>query len=300
MTGIERMRTGLLAGILAGVPYLGAQPAPAPTPPTPPMLAQHTMELSSGARSFLGVGVAEIESARAKELKLKEEQGVEITSVEQDSPAAKAGLAKGDVVLQYNGQRVEGAEQFVRLVRETPAGRAAKLLISRNGATQTVAATIGTRKSALSMLRRPEGEWFVTPRIEIPPIRIPDIPRVYTTWRTSSLGVEAETLETQLATFFGVKEGVLVRSVIKGSAAEKAGFKAGDVIVKVDATSVTSPRDVSNAVRTARSKKTFPVTVTREKKEMTLTVTLDEGDRSEHDRTPAPRRVVVRSQEYEL
>ena len=68
-------------------------------------------------------------------------------SVDEDSPAAKAGIKEGDVVLEYNGQRVEGTEQFIRLVRETPPNRRSTLLISRNGATQTVTATIGTEKS---------------------------------------------------------------------------------------------------------------------------------------------------------
>ena len=81
------------------------------------------------------MNLAEIDADRARELKLKEPSGVEITRVEDGSPADKAGLKPDDVVLEYNGQRVEGMEQFGRLVRETPAGRDVKMLISRNGAT---------------------------------------------------------------------------------------------------------------------------------------------------------------------
>src|SRR5580692_601085 len=62
--------------------------------------------LSSG--TYLGVNLCEISSDRARELKLKETYGVEITRVEEGSPAEKAGLKSGDVVLEYNGQRVEG------------------------------------------------------------------------------------------------------------------------------------------------------------------------------------------------
>jgi S1-C subfamily serine protease len=85
-----------------------------------------------------------------------------------------------------------------------------------------------------------------------------------------------------LADYFGVKDGVLVRSVLKDSPAEKAGLKAGDIIVRVGETKVTTPRDVSSAIRTARSQKTFPITVVRNRKEMTLTVTL-ENSRSGQD-----------------
>lgn len=74
--------------------------------------------------SYLGVNVQEIDSERAKDLKLREEAGVEVTRVAPDSPADKGGLKSGDAILQYNGQRVEGMEQFSRLINETP--RAAK------------------------------------------------------------------------------------------------------------------------------------------------------------------------------
>ena len=106
-------------------------------------------------------------------MKLKEPYGVEITRVEEGSPAEKAGLKAGDVVLEYNGERVEGMEQFGRLVRETPAAREVKLLVSRGGAVQTIAATLGTRKA-----RTLGGNVF--PGVEIPEIHLPDIPQVFT------------------------------------------------------------------------------------------------------------------------
>jgi membrane-associated protease RseP (regulator of RpoE activity) len=67
-----------------------------------------------------------------------------------------------------------------------------------------------------------------------------------------------------------------VRSVIQGSPAEKAGIKAGDVITKVNDTRVSTPRDVTTQIRDLREKKTFPVTVVRNRQEMTLTVTLED------------------------
>jgi S1-C subfamily serine protease len=104
-----------------------------------------------------------------------------------------------------------------------------------------------------------------------------DLPRFEMTWRNSILGIDGESLTAQLAEFFGVKEGVLVRSVVKNSAAEKAGIKAGDVIVKVDDATVTSAREISSVLRSLRSsKKTFPVMVVRNKKEMTLSVTIED------------------------
>jgi serine protease Do len=272
------------AAVLTAGAVWGWQPAPAPPPPPPPAELgaeiERAVRISIGGGSFLGVGVADVNAERAKALKLKEERGVEITNIEDDSPAAKAGLQKSDVVLEYNGQRVEGTEQFVRLVRETPAGRQVKLLISRNSATQTVTATIGQRKST------GRSGAFVMPRINIPEfhVQMPDIPTAMMSWRSGALGIEAESVSAQLAEFFGVKEGVLVRSVVKASAAEKAGVKAGDVITKVDATRVSSPREITSAIR-AKGGGTFPVTLVRERKEMTLNVTVEQ-QRSERESRP--------------
>jgi serine protease Do len=79
-----------------------------------------------------------------------------------------------------------------------------------------------------------------------------------------------------LADFFGVKEGVLVRSVDKDSPAEKAGLRAGDVVLKVDGQRVNRPRDVTDELRNSWDKKTVPVVVMRNKKEMTVNVELPE------------------------
>ena len=232
--------------------------------------------LSGG--TYLGVNLCEIASDRARELKLKEAYGVEITRVEDGSPAEKAGLKSGDVVLEYNGQRVEGMEQFGRLVHETPPAREVKLLISRNGVTQTVAATVQTRKLKNLATVMPNFE------MNMPEMHLPDMPQIFTTWRSPVLGVEAESLGSQLAAYFGVKDGVLVRSVAKDTAAEKAGIKAGDVITKVDGSTVTTSNELVSAIHSASSKKSFPVELMRDRHETSLTVTIED-----HSERIAPR-----------
>jgi serine protease Do len=246
----------------------------------------------SRSGSYLGIGGIDIDEERAKALNLKEARGVEIKSVDANSPAAKAGLKDGDVVLDYNGQPVAGIEQFARLVRETPAGREVHLSVWRGGATQTIAATIATRPGSVSI--HGDGDAFAFPVPPIPPIPpMPplDLPSPNMTWRSSALGIETEALTSQLAEFFGVKEGVLVRAVAKNSAAEKAGIKAGDIIVKVDDAKVATPRAITSALRSLGSKRTFPVVVVRKQQETTLSVTLEErrGMRESH---PASRRAV--------
>ena len=216
-----------------------------------------------------------------KALNLREERGVEVTRVEDDSPAAKGGIKTGDVVLEYNGDRVEGVEQFMRMVRETPPGREVKLSIARNGSQQQLTMKTGSRKTWMTT-RYGDAASLEFPRVEIPEINMPDIPRAFMSWRSSIVGIEAESLDSQLAEYFGVKEGVLVRSVVPGSSAEKAGLRAGDVIVKIDYSRVTNPREISASIRSSRSKKTVTVQLVRDKREVTLQLPVEDPSEMHH------------------
>jgi len=243
-------------------------------------------------RSFLGVGVIEVGAARAKQLKLKEERGVEITKLQEDSPAAKAGLKVGDVVLEYQGERVIGTEQFVRLVRETPAGRTVDIVVQRNGVPTTLRATIGDRKDyPFAGVPKPDMDRLRENLEELRRLRVPDVPRAHLSWRTSMLGVEAESLSPQLAAFFGVQEGVLIRSVLDDSAAQKAGLKAGDVIVKVGDEKVTAPQEVTRALRSIESKERVPLLIVRDRKELTINVVFEAEKPAKGGRGPMGRRV---------
>jgi S1-C subfamily serine protease len=135
----------------------------------------------------------------------------------------------------------------------------------------------------------------------MPEIKIPDLPNLPQLMNLQGpmLGIDGESLTPQLGEFFGAKEGVLVRSVGRNSAAEKAGIKAGDVIVKVDDSTVTSTREIASVLRSLRlKKKTFPVVVVREKKETTLTVTLEDTPgpafRAEKVRALEEKREIIR------
>jgi serine protease Do len=270
--------TSLFTALLLVASAALAQPEP-PKPPKPPKPVKILVQAAPSG--FLGVGVAEIDAERVKALHLKEERGVEVKSVDDDSPAAKAGVKVGDVIVEYNGQRVEGDEQFVRLVHETPVGRQAKLLIWRGGATQTLTATVGVRSGNSFFWNDDDGIKHLQSQMRQMEIHMPDTPRPLMSWQSRTLGVESESLNAQLAEYFGVKEGVLVRSVMKGTAAEKAGFKAGDVIVKVGDQKVTTPRDITNALRSPPPAKGFSITISRDRKEMTVNVTIE--DKSSED-----------------
>jgi serine protease Do len=218
--------------------------------------------------SYLGIWVWEIDAARAKELRLPQPGGIEVTLVSAGSPADLAGMKAGDVIDVYNGQKVDSIEHFSRLVRETPGGKPVKIQIVRNGTPQVLTAKIET----ISAAERPGP--ITAPRSSLPQADRQDVPRSLMTWRSPVLGVEAEPLFGQLAGYFGVTEGVLVRTVTPGSPAEKADMKAGDVITRINKSPVTTPAEIAARLRTVTSP-AVAVTTMRERKEITLTVTLE-------------------------
>ena len=104
------------------------------------------IELGGGG-GFLGVAIEDVDKDDLAALKLSEERGVVVKSVEADSAASRAGLKEGDVILRYQGETVWSAAQFRRLIRETPAGRMVSLDVSNAGAARTVSATLADRPS---------------------------------------------------------------------------------------------------------------------------------------------------------
>ncbi|MGB9071345.1 MAG: PDZ domain-containing protein [Terriglobales bacterium] len=233
-------------------------------------------EESAGASSYLGVDIADVTTERLGELKLKEEHGAEVTMVDQDAPAGKAGLKEHDVILSVNGAAVESAAQLRRMIRETPAGRIVTLGISRDGQPQSIKVQLADRRKSFAVSSNDRMFNFKMP--SIPPMPDFDVPvSVVIVHSSLRSGLMVENLTPQLGEFFGVKNGngVLVRSVEKGSRADKSGFRAGDVIVKVNDQPVHDTSDFTHALR-AHSGGPAGVTVMREKREQNLTLTLPE------------------------
>jgi serine protease Do len=239
------------------------------------------------AESYLGVDTRDITPDRLAALQLKEEKGVEVTMVDQDAPAGKAGLKEHDVILTVNDTEVEGVEQLRRLIHEIPAGRLISIGVSRNGQPLTVKAQLAVRKKGFAMAWPQDGNFRVNipPMPAIPPIPDMDVPvSIVVVHSSTRSGLMVENLTPQLGDFFGVKDGqgILVRSVEKGSRAERAGFHAGDVIVRVNGSKISDSGDFSHALN-FRKENTASVTVLRDRKQVNLTLTLPDhgpsGDR---------------------
>lgn len=226
--------------------------------------------------SWLGVEAREVNSDAAKELKLPAERGVVLTRITPDSPAAKAGLKENDVVMEINGQRVEGMLQFRRMIHEIPAGRTAQLTVWRGGRAQSISVVLGKAEERHHNWSTtfPYGDFA----FHMPDVQIPDIPALeFFPAARPRLGIDAEDVSGQLGSYFGAPdgEGVLVRDVTPGSAAEKAGLKAGDVIVKFNDSRIRTLGDLRERLAEVRELKTVKLGVLRNKTEMSLDVMIE-------------------------
>lgn len=251
---------------------LGAMPLWAEKPETGQAKPGKLYAFPGEHTSYLGIDSQDVTADRVAALKLREERGAEVVSVDKDAPAGKAGLRERDVILEFNGTRVEGVEHLRRLIREIPPGRSVNILVSRDGQPVTLKAQLADRTEVIRRTR-PDRAKIVIPAIDIPDlpdIQVSTMPIAY-----SRAGVIVENLTPQLGDFFGVKngEGVLVRSVEKGTPAEAAGLKAGDVIVRVEKERISDRGDWKSALRTYAGSK-VSLGVIRDKREQTLSMTL--------------------------
>jgi C-terminal processing protease CtpA/Prc len=247
-----------------------------------PKIATDDLNISIGddGSSWLGVETHEVTADKAKELKLSAERGVVLGKIVPDSPAAKAGLKENDVVTEINGQRVEGAAQFRRMIHEIPAGRTIQLTMWRDGRTQTVSATLAKSEERRHVMTR------VAPMPGTFAFRMPEMPEIPPMeWSGNMvfggqprLGIDAEDLNGQLGAFFGAPdgEGILVREVNSGSPAEKAGVKAGDVITSINGERIRTVGELREKLSGKRDEKdrTVKLGVLRNKNEISLSAEL--------------------------
>ena len=233
-------------------PQSQAQRAPAPLP---------APQFEAGG--WLGLGIEEVTPEKAMELKLAPAHGVVVSQVAEGSPAAKAGLKQNDVITDYNGQRVEGAVEFRRMVRETPVGHTAQISIWRDAHAQTLSVEVGSYPAEIG-----RGFQGAMPRMFARPGQRQPFPGENFNFRapaqTPMLGVSAQDLSGQLGEYFGAPdgEGVLITEVHAGSAGEKAGLRAGDVIAKVNGERVRNREELRDRLRTAVGDKSSAKNVT--------------------------------------
>ena len=209
--------------------------------------------------------------------------GVRVDDVDNGSPAEKAGIREGDLVVEFDGERVRSAMQLTRLVRETPTGRSVAVAVMRDGKRQALQATpegrepgAGNRDPGFEefFLRQlPHFNFEYGDRPRSFEFRIPDPGSRFPEFRRGRLGVSVQSLTPELEEYFGAKNGgALVSSVAQDSAAAKAGVKAGDVITSINGRRISDADDLTSELRDLNGEVT--IVVLRDRKEMTLKGTL--------------------------
>ena len=279
--GAMSMCAALFLPVLAG-PSGAQAPAPPATPaspgvparPVPPRAAPLT-----GRTSMLGIMVRDASADDISKAKLSQPGGVVVQNVTPGSAGERAGLTPGDIIVEFDGERVRSARQFTRLVQDTPAGRTVKATIARDGSRRALDVTPDEP-------RRASADSFYLEGLDIPRIsddvqrkledlqqRLPELERDVERARGRRLGTALLPLSDQLAGHFGVKRGVLVASVEVDSAAARAGLMAGDVITAINGHEVSSPADVRAELRAAGAGSKIDLRVMRDRKELTLSAT---------------------------
>lgn len=246
------------------------------------ILESPSLLLHSSSPGYLGVLVGDVDNDSAAKLKLKEVRGAVITLIDHDAPAAQIGIRVNDVVTELNGQPVEGAEQFSRMLREIPAGRKVSLVISRDGNLQTLSVELVDHKKmehdVWNKLDKSGNE--ITPVVgegifsgggDAP---MPGGFHFPFFGSTLNVGALVEPLTSQMAEYLGVPSGLMVKQVTHKSEAATAGLKAFDVILKVGAENIATSADWDRALRSNQGKP-VAVTILRDRRQLTLTLQVD-------------------------
>ncbi len=242
---------------------------------------------------YLGVQTEEVTKDNFSRYGLSEVRGVAIEKVAEDSPAEKAGLKDGDVIVRLNNEEVTSIRKLSRLLSEVSPDHQVKLMVVRGGSEREIVATLGKR----SVPQFEEGGFrMIAPRGELrpfppsadmpsmPPMRsipmTPGTPGVPFAFRMGTsgrrIGISVTTLTKQLSEHYGVAGGVLINEVRIDSAAAKAGLKAGDVIIEVEGKELKSEGELIRAI-TEKKEGDLGLTIIRDRNRQTIRVTPEEG-----------------------
>jgi S1-C subfamily serine protease len=231
--------------------------------------------------AWLGIYTQTVNEDLKEAFDLDTDYGVIVKDVIPDSPADKAGLRQGDVILKFADKKVKDADDLVEFISEHKDGDEVELVLIREGERKTLIAELDNREDDDSYSGALDNydksfQWFDK-----------GSPKTYT-WHHQSddykysntyIGISLQNLNSQLGEYFGVKdgEGVLITEVMADSPAESAGLKAGDVIIEINGDEVEEPDDVQEAVGETDEGDEMELTVLRNKNEKTFKLEVAEA-----------------------
>jgi len=225
-------------------------------------------------KAWLGVTTQTIDRDLMEAFDLATDYGVIVKTVVPGSPADKADLRQGDIILKVEDAKLNDADQLADVIQSYSPGDNVEIKIIRKGKEKTIEAELGIRKSS----DKARDYYFQS---------LPNMPQAYSKilkfdksdLQTTYIGVQLESLNKQLGEYFGVEDGrgALITEVVEDSPAARAGLKAGDVIVKIDDDDTRNPDDVVDIVRDKEVGDKITVVVLREKQRKELAVEVDES-----------------------
>jgi S1-C subfamily serine protease len=226
----------------------------------------------------LKVEKIEIESDGKTEIKENNTNGAVVEGVVKDSPADKAGLKKGDVITVFGSKSIQSADALMDAVRESTPGSTIALTTLRDGKKNTVNVELAESRS------RDEEKRIVRRSIRAPrPPHSPLPPSAPMIWhgKSASYGLSLSTLNRQLGEYFGAPDGkgVLVEKVDEDSDAARAGFKAGDVILRAGKKTVTTVGDFRSVLGAYDAGEKIPVNIIRKGAKQTIELTAKEQEK---------------------
>ena len=236
---------------------------------------------------YLGVMLQDINSSLAEAMDLESKDGVLVSSVIEDGPAEKAGLLDGDVIIKFQGQSLSDYKDLTKVVRSSSVGDEVEIVVLRDGKEETLNVELGEREEQQFIFYSDKGEVHSSHDNEN-----------YFSWESDNdhdiqvfvngmdalnddrgfMGVELDDISEQMGDYFDVEDGngALITSVSEDSAAEKAGLKAGDIIVKMGDEDIESAADVHSAMSDTKADDDMVVEVVRKGKDKSLNITLAE------------------------
>jgi serine protease Do len=290
---VKTLVMGLTAAVVS-VPAVQAQTRPNP------QVEQRTERVQmprAGRVAMIGVRLSDVTADQVKTYKLSKAEGAVVESVNAKSPAAAAGLRQKDVILEFDGEHVRSASHLTRLVTETPAGREVALVVMRDGrrtnlhlTTEAAGANSWFDPTFGGAIDREQVREYAQEAERAAREMRRNLPEMIDGMRPGManrgrLGVSVQEITPELAEYFGVKSGALVASVTVDSPAAKAGLKAGDVITVVNGKSVSSPRELVQALPGGEGSHEVDLTFVRDKQSRSVKAMLDPA----RERTPARR-----------
>jgi len=233
------------------------------------------------SQAWLGVGIQELDDAMVEALELDEDvDGVLINEIYEGSPAEDAGLTKGDIIVTFDGETITDVKDLVSTVRSKDPGASVEVTVLRDGNETTLIATLGEREVEEMVWVSPIdlGEISLEFLEALDELQIPEIELgMAGLARRGKLGVYVEDIGGGLAEYFEVpdKKGVLVEDVVEDGPADKAGIKAGDVIIRIGENRIVDTASLVKAIARTESGEPTIIGLVRRGRTMEVTATIE-------------------------